>query len=110
MRFAIVVAVLAGISLMAEEAKTRVVQTPFGPSLRAAEADAKGPRRPVVKDDPMLKIEESGDAVTFKRQTPFGEQVWRRKRSELSDVEKEMMAARKQALAAEGSSADANKK
>ena len=121
MRFAIVVALVAGISLMAEEAKTdgktKVVQTPFGPSWRAADADAKGPKRRVVKDDPTLKIEESGDTVTFKRQTPFGEQVWRRKRSELSDIEKEMIAARNQALApskaapaAGGSSADANKK
>ena len=77
---------LIGMPLVGEDAKT--VETPFGPVSRSA----KKPRP--LADDPNLKIEENGDAVTFKRRTPFGEQVWRTKRSELSAVEKQMMAAR----------------
>lgn len=78
---------------------TKVVQTPFGPSLRAAtpeqskEAAEKRHREAVAS--PLLKIEESGDTVTFRRRTPFGDQVWKKKRSELTDVEKEMIAAHK---------------
>ena len=96
MRIAMLMALLAGAAAAEEAKKTKVVQTPFGPSVRAEEGSREAALR-VVKDDPMLKIEESGEVVTFKRRTPFGEQVWRRKRSELTDLEKEMMAARKQA-------------
>ncbi len=88
-----------GPSLRAEDgkgtAKTKVVQTPFGPTLRGDAEEVK--RQPVrtLKDDPMVTVEESGDTVTFKRRTPFGEQVWRKKRSELNEAEKETIAARK---------------
>jgi hypothetical protein len=75
---------------------TVVVQTPFGPTLRAApDGNAPAPASPgLLADDPMLKIEESGDTVIFRRRTPFGDQVWRRKRSELSDMEREAVEAR----------------
>ncbi|MBI3694228.1 MAG: hypothetical protein HY238_05235 [Acidobacteria bacterium] len=65
----------------------RVVETPFGPSLRGAPA----PRRPA--DHSLVKVEERGDVVIFRRQTPFGDQVWQRRRAELTPVEKEMIAA-----------------
>ncbi len=100
MRVLVLMALVAGM-VGAEEAKkevkTKVVQTPFGPSLRAVKEESNGTARRALKDDPMLKIEESGDTVTFKRRTPFGEQVWRKKRSELTDLEKEMMEARRAA-------------
>ena len=82
-----------GASKETEAAKTKQVQTPLGPSLRAVSPEGAVQRRP-IKADPNLKIEEVGDTLTFRRQTPFGEQVWRRQRSELTDIEKEMMAAR----------------
>ncbi len=74
---------------------TVVVQTTFGPTLRAA-SDGNGPAPASpgrLADDPMLKIEETGDTVVFRRRTPFGDQVWRRKRSELSDMEREAVEA-----------------
>lgn len=83
----------------AAKGATKVVETPFGPSLRAAtpeksKEDAEKRRREAVAS-PLLKIEESGDTVTFRRRTPFGDQVWKKKRSELTDLEKEMIAAHK---------------
>ncbi|HYM13023.1 MAG TPA: hypothetical protein VEU62_19950 [Bryobacterales bacterium] len=76
---------------------TKVVQTPFGPSLRAATPDDSREeaekRHQEAVASPLLKIEESGDTVTFRRRTPFGDQVWKKKRSELTDLEKEMIAA-----------------
>ena len=89
-------------------AKTKQVQTPFGPSLRAVSPAKVTPRRPIAAD-PWLKIEESGDTITFRRQTPFGEQVWRRTRRELTDIEKEMMAARDRSSGADSEDREAGK-
>ncbi len=74
-----------------EAAAPRVVQTPFGPSLRGAPTAAA--RRPA--NHSLVRVEEKGDTVIFRRRTPFGDQVWERRRSELSAVEKEMIAAQK---------------
>ena len=71
-----------------EATAKRVVETPFGPSLRGAPAAA---RRPA--DHSLVKVEDKGDTVIFRRRTPFGDQVWQRRRTELSAVEKEMIAA-----------------
>lgn len=78
-----------------ERKSTQKVETPFGLTTRAASNEKAAPRRTLAQD-PQVKFEESGDTITFRRQTPFGEQVWRRKRSELNDAEKELLAARAQ--------------
>src|SRR5262249_47783083 len=131
MRLAMLMALVAGL-LNAEEAKTKVVQTPFGPSVRAADGrgtapvlddpktkvvqtpfgpsvraeDGRGTARRGPRVDPLLKIEENGDTVTFKRRTPFGEQVWSKKRSELTDLEKEMIEAQRTAPPADDKPGD----
>ena len=100
MRFLVMLGMLMGILFAGEEpqrgAKRVVTQTPFGPSLREAAPEGAGAAkgRAEVKDNAMLQIEEKGDTVRFRRRTPFGEQSWERKRSELTAVERKMMAAR----------------
>ena len=75
-----------------ERKPTQKVETPFGPTTRSATNERPAPR--TLAQDPQVKVEESGETITFRRQTPFGEQVWRRQRSELSEAEKELLAAR----------------
>ena len=72
-----------------EATTKRVVETPFGPSLRGAPAAAA--RRP--PDHSLVQVDQKGDTVIFRRRTPFGDQVWQRRRTELTAVEKEMIAA-----------------
>jgi hypothetical protein len=86
----------AGAKQAGDTKKTRVVQTPFGPTLGAAPQDADKPAAPVnnLAGDRFVTFEESGDTVVFRRKTPFGDQVWRRKRTELTAAEKELMALR----------------
>ena len=74
-----------------------IVQTPFGSTLRAPGSDqapAAAPNPRALADDPMMKVEMNGDTVVFRRQTPFGDQVWRRKRGELTEAEKLLVEAR----------------
>ena len=61
-------------------------ETPFGLARR-------GPVRPVDKlaGTRNVEVEESGDLITFRRTTPFGKQVWRRKFSELSVFEMRLL-------------------
>ena len=61
-------------------------KTPFGVTKRG----------PAKQDDKLagtrnVAVEESGDLITFRRATPFGAQVWKRKRSELSAFEKKLL-------------------
>ena len=83
-----------------QSGKRKVVrQTPFGPVIQeVVEGAQKKQGRRELADDPNLKIEQDGDQITFRRRTPFGEQVWRRQRAELSEVEKELLAARRKTL------------
>jgi len=70
-------------------------RTPFGWSVQAAVEQprpAAQPRR--LADDPAVAVEEDGDWITFRRRTPFGDQVWRRRRGELTAMEKELVAGR----------------
>ena len=61
-------------------------QTPFGLMKRGP---AKKPAEPDVGR--FVEVEEQGDTIIFRRSTPFGKQVWKRQRGQLSDVEKKML-------------------
>ncbi len=61
-------------------------QTPFGlmkqgPAKKSAEPDVGR----------FVEVEEQGDTIIFRRRTPFGKQVWKRQRGQLSGVEKKML-------------------
>jgi len=71
--------------------KKTVVQTPFGPTMRAAQP-ASTPRR--APDLSLISVEEKGDTITFRRKTPFGQSVWTRQRSELTPFDREILAVR----------------
>jgi hypothetical protein len=43
-------------------------------------------------EDPNLKAIDQGDTVKFVRSTPFGPQTWTKKKSELTDDERGMLA------------------
>src|ERR1043166_7066524 len=80
----------------AQSGGSTVVQTPFGPTLRSTApepAQTAMPNARSLADDPMMRVETSGDTVIFRRQTPFGDQVWRRKRSELNEAERALVEA-----------------
>jgi hypothetical protein len=117
-RTALVTVFLAGWSLAAEEPrpaaaaqdsnsgvfvdkdgkKKKTVKTPFGTSVRAADPEPDVKR--TLADDPLVRVEEKGDTFTFRRQTPFGDQVWKKKRAELTPEEQSLIAARKAAASA----------
>ena len=61
-------------------------QTPFG---QMKQGPAKKSPEPDVGR--FVEVEEQGDTIFFRRSTPFGEQVWKRQRGQLSDVEKKML-------------------
>jgi hypothetical protein len=73
------------------EPKERTRNTPFGRVRQDANPQpAPKPEKP--SETGLVRAEVKGDTVTFRRKTPFGNQVWTRKRSELSDDEKEILA------------------
>ncbi len=76
----------------AEEAKKSSAQggrrTPFGWK-KAAEKAEETPPPPA--SSAFVEVEEQGDTIVFKRRTPFGRQSWRKKRSELTSQEQEML-------------------
>ena len=61
-------------------------QTPFG---QMKQGPAKKSAEPDVGR--FVEVEEQGDTIIFRRSTPFGKQVWKRQRAQLSDVEKKML-------------------
>ena len=63
-------------------------QTPFG---RMKQGPAKKSAEPDVGR--FVEVEEQGDTIIFRRSTPFGKQVWKRQRAQLSDVEKRCWSA-----------------
>jgi hypothetical protein len=73
------------------EASGPTKQTPFGPVKAKAE---EPPPAQKLSDDTLISAEEQGEIVVFRRKTPFGDQVWKRKKSELSDEERELLARR----------------
>jgi hypothetical protein len=68
-------------------AKTR--QTPFGPVKATSE---KPQPSSGLAADPFVSARQEGDVVIFSRKTPFGAQVWKKKKSELSDEERALLA------------------
>lgn len=73
------------------EGKAATRNTPFGRVRQDANPQpAPKPEKP--SETGLVSAEAKGDTVTFRRKTPFGNQVWTRKRSELSEDEKEILA------------------
>jgi hypothetical protein len=74
------------------------MMTPMGPSRwedkgpSAQSAPAQPPSSNRFSDDPNLKAIDQGDTVKFVRTTPFGPQTWTKKKSELTDDERTMLA------------------
>jgi hypothetical protein len=64
-------------------------QTPFGP---AKVTPAEPLPAAELSDDPFIWAEEKGDLVVFRRKTPFGAQVWKKKKSELTADEQAILA------------------
>lgn len=64
-------------------------QTPFGPAKVTA---AEPPPKSELSDDPFVSAQEQGDMVVFRRKTPFGAQVWKKKKSELTADEQAILA------------------
>ena len=64
--------------------------TPFGRVRQDANPQpAPTPKKP--SETGLVRAEVKGDTVTFRRKTPFGNQVWTRKRSELNDDEQDIV-------------------
>ena len=86
--FLCVLCLLCG-ELLAQNNK-KTVQTPFGPTVRQSGSEPAPPRPP---DFSLVKVEEKGGTFTFRRQTPFGDSVWKRRHGELTPFEREIVAA-----------------
>lgn len=84
-------------------------QTPFG---QMKQGPAKKSAEPDVGR--FVEVEEQGDTIIFRRSTPFGKQVWKRQRGQLSDVEKKMLQRQQKthqaAKPAKGDSAKSSRK
>ena len=74
------------------------MMTPMGPSRWEDKGPAPTPVEPKhettnqLSRDPNLKAIDKGDSVMFVRATPFGPQSWTKKKSELTDDERFMIA------------------
>ena len=69
------------------ERPVKIQQTPFGPAKVVAE-----PRKPLsLLADPMITVEQQGDTVVFRRKTPFGVQIWKKRLAELDAVERQLL-------------------
>jgi hypothetical protein len=73
----------------AKTASQKTKQTPFGP----VEATSEQPQPAAnLSSDPFVSVEEQGEMVIFRRKTPFGSQVWKKKKSALTDDERALLA------------------
>ncbi len=70
-------------------------QTPFGVS-RWEEGSIPAPQPSADKGEPVV-VTDLGDSVRFQRKTPFGFGTWVRKKTELTDEEKALLAGSNQA-------------
>jgi hypothetical protein len=66
-------------------------QTPFGVS----KWEDRPSEQISVPDKPAAVIRDLGDRVEFQRQTPFGISKWTTKKTELTEEEKDLLAASK---------------
>ncbi len=64
-------------------------QTPFGVS----KWEDKPTQQASVAEKPATVVRDLGDTVEFQRQTPFGISKWTSKKSELTEEEKDLLAA-----------------
>lgn len=88
----------SGVFVDKDGKKKRTVKTPFGTTVRAADPEPQATH--TLADDALVRVEEKGDTFTFRRKTPFGDQVWKKKRAELTADEQSLIAARKAAASA----------
>jgi len=63
-------------------------RTPFG---RTKSPEKRTETASSPSSSPFVEVEEKGDKIVFKRRTPFGGQTWKKKRSELTPQEQEML-------------------
>lgn len=69
-------------------------QTPFGLS-RWEESSIPEPQTPAAKSEPVA-VTDLGDSVRFEKKTPFGAGTWVRKKTELTDDEKAIIAGQQE--------------
>jgi hypothetical protein len=70
------------------------MMTPMGPSRWEDKGPGAAPEHPSsdrFSADPNLKALDQGNTVKFTRSTPFGNQSWTKKKSELTDDERSML-------------------
>ena len=82
--------------------------TPFGVSTWE---DKPAPATPVVQaEEAPPKATDLGDSVRFQKKSPFGENTWVKKKSEMTDEEKDWMSRGAAAKDSGGSSSAAQSK
>jgi hypothetical protein len=64
-------------------------QTPFG--ISKWEESSTPPAQPAAKSDPVV-VTDLGDSVRFEKKTPFGGSTWVRRKVELTDEERALVA------------------
>ena len=69
---------------------TATRMTPFG---QAKTQTTPRPRRSTASMSHLVKVEEQGAIIVFRQRIPFGERVWKKARTELSDQERELLEA-----------------
>lgn len=72
-----------------ERPAQKTKQTPFGPVEATSE---QPPPAADLSSDSFVSAEEKGEMVIFRRKTPFGSQVWKKKKSELTADEQALLA------------------
>jgi hypothetical protein len=72
--------------------KTREVETDKGVELQRDTPFGTAKSGTDAKSSPPVKAVEVGDVVRFERQTPFGIAKWEKKKSELTDDERKILA------------------
>jgi hypothetical protein len=70
-------------------------KTPFSVA-KFPEEQAASEKAPVRDAGAPMSVRDLGDSVEFTRKTPFGENKWTRKKSELTDMEKSAWEAASQ--------------
>ncbi len=72
--------------------KTRQVETDKGVELQRDTPFGTATSGTDAKSSPPVKAVEVGDVVRFERKTPFGTSKWEKKKSELTDDERKILA------------------
>ncbi len=80
-----------------DEAGAATRMTPFGQAKTSSAPRA--PRRSAASMSHLVKVEEQGDTILFRQRMPFGEKVWKKARTKLSDQERELLEAHQAAKA-----------